>query len=165
MVVNRMDCIIVSKYAPLVFPVGLHALPATDYMKYFPIYNGEWDVITEEHLVSFYSFVNKFNIDYADVWMRLFVQSLDGEVHKWFQDLPQSSITNIYALYESFINQWGDRRYYLYYITEFGVLKRKNGVSISDFTKIFNKMYDTIPDKIKPTKASTNITYANAFDS
>jgi hypothetical protein len=153
-----------SRYAPLVLPVGLHALPATDYMKYLPIYNGEGDVTVEEHLVAFYSFADNFNIDYADVWMRLFVQSLDGEVRKWFRGLPPASIADIEVLDETFIKQWGDRRDYLYYITEFGALKRKNGESISDFTKRFNKMYGRIPDEIKPTEASTKITYANAFD-
>jgi hypothetical protein len=164
MAVNRMDAIIVARYAPLVLPVGLHALLATDYMKYFPRYNGEGDVTAEEHLVAFYNFVDNFNIDYADVWMRLFVQSLDGEVRKWFRDLPPTSITDIDALDEAFIKQWGDRRDYLYYITEFGALKRKNGESISDFSKRFNKMYGRIPDEIKPTEASAKLTYANAFD-
>ena len=78
MVVNRMDAIIVSRYAPLIFLVGLHALPAIYYIKYFPIYNGEGDATSEEHLVAFYSFADNFNIDYADVWMRLFVQNLNG---------------------------------------------------------------------------------------
>jgi hypothetical protein len=78
--------------------------------------------------------------------------------------LPPASIADIDVLDESFINKWGDRRDYLYYITEFGALKRKNGESISDFTKRFNKMYGRIPDEIKPTEASTKITYANAFD-
>jgi hypothetical protein len=68
------------------------------------------------------------------------------------------------VLYEGFIQQWGDRRDYMYCITEFGSLKRNNGESISDFTKRFNKMYGRVPDDIKPTKASTKITYANAFD-
>jgi hypothetical protein len=98
MVVNRMDAIIAATYAPLVLHVGLHALPTTDYMKYFPRYNGERDVIAEEHLVAFYSFVDNFNIDYADVWMRLFVQILDGEVRKWFWGLPPTSIVDIDAL-------------------------------------------------------------------
>jgi hypothetical protein len=155
---------LLARYAPLVFPVGLHALPATDYMKYLPRYNGEGDVTAEEHLVAFYNFADNFNIDYADVWMRLFVQSLDGEVRKWFQGLPPASIADIDALDEAFIKKWGDRRDYLYYITEFGALKRKNGESISDFTKRFNKMYGRIPDEIKPTEASAKITYANAFD-
>jgi hypothetical protein len=164
MVVNRMDVIIAARYAPLVLPVVLHALPTTDYMKYLPRYNGEGEITVEEHLVAFYSFADNFNIDYSDVWMRLFVQSLDGEVRKWFRSLPPASIADIEALYEAFIKKWGDRRDYLYYITEFGALKRKNGESISDFTKRFNKMYGRIPDEIKPTEASTKITYANAFD-
>jgi hypothetical protein len=89
---------------------------------------------------------------------------LDGEVRKWFRGLPPASIAYIEALYETFIKQWGDRRDYLYYIIEFGALKRKSGKSISDFTKRFNKMYCRIPDEIKPTKASAKITYANSFD-
>jgi hypothetical protein len=65
---------------------------------------------------------------------------------------------------EAFIKQWGYRRDYLYYITDFGALKRKNSESISGFTKRFNKMYRRIPDEIKPNKSSAKITYANAFD-
>jgi hypothetical protein len=83
MVINKMDAIIDSIYVPLVFSVGLHALPVTDYMKYLPRYNGEGNVTAEEHLVAFYSFAYNFNIDYVDVWMKLFVQSLNGEVRKW----------------------------------------------------------------------------------
>jgi hypothetical protein len=164
MVFNRMDVIIVARYETLVIPVVLHALTTTDYMKYLPRYNGEDEITVEEHLVSFYSFADNFNIDYSDVWIRLFVQHLDGEVRKWFRSLPPASIADIEALYEAFIKKWGDRRDYLYYITEFGSLKRKNGESISDFTKRFNKIYGTIPDEIKPTEASSKITYANAFD-
>jgi hypothetical protein len=62
------------------------------------------------------------------------------------------------------LRQWGDKKYYLYYITEFGALKRKNGESVSYFTKRFNKMYSKIPTEIKPTETSAKITFANAFD-
>jgi hypothetical protein len=161
--VNMMDAIIATKCAPLVFPVGLHALPVIDYMKYLPRYNGEGDVINEEYLVSFYSFAYNFNIDYADVWMRLFVQSLDGEIRKWLWGLPPASIAGVEALDEAFITQWGDRRDYLYCIIEFRALKRKNGESILNFTKRFNNMYCRILYEIKPTESSSKITYANAF--
>jgi len=60
-------------------------------------------------------------------------------------------IDNIDALDDTFLRHWGDKKYYLYYITEFGDLKTKQGESISDFTKRFNKMYSKIPDEIKPT--------------
>jgi hypothetical protein len=52
----------------------------------------------------------------------------------------------------------------LYYITEFGNLRRENGEPVSDFTKRFNKMFGKIPAEIKPTDASTKITYSSAFD-
>ena len=47
---------------------------------------------------------------------------------------------------------------------EFGSLKRKEGESVSDFSKRFNKMYNKIPAEIKPSEASAKITYASAFD-
>jgi hypothetical protein len=68
------------------------------------------------------------------------------------------------VLDEAFIKQSGDGRDYLYYITDFGALKRKNGESIFYFTKRFNNMYGRIPYEIKPTEASTKITYAISFD-
>jgi hypothetical protein len=52
----------------------------------------------------------------------------------------------------------------MYYITEFGSLKRKEGESIFDFSKRFNNMYNKIPAEINPTEPSAKITYASAFD-
>jgi hypothetical protein len=49
-------------------------------------------------------------------------------------------------------------------MTEFGSLKRKEGESVFDFSKRFNKMYNKILTKIKPFETSAKITHANAFD-
>jgi hypothetical protein len=68
-----MEVIITTRYAPLVLPYNLNSFPTGDYMKYFPRYNGEGEVTVEEYLVAFYSFVDNFNIEHEDVWMRLFV--------------------------------------------------------------------------------------------
>jgi hypothetical protein len=40
---------------------------------------GEGDMTAEEHLASFYRFVEIQVIENEDVWMRVFVQSLDGD--------------------------------------------------------------------------------------
>jgi len=96
--------------------------------------------------------------------MRVFVQSLDGEVRKWFRGLTLGSIVGIEALYDVFLRQWGDKKYFMYYITNFGSLKRKEGEYFSYFSKRFNKMYNKIPVEIKPTEAFAKITYASAFD-
>ena len=95
--------------------------------------------------------------------MRVFVQSLDGEVRKWFRGLAPGSIAGIESLDSAFLRKWGDRKDFMYYMTEIGSLKKMEGESISDFSKRFNKMYNKIPAKIKPSEASAKISYASAF--
>jgi hypothetical protein len=159
-----MDAIVAARYAPLVLPQPMNSLPTRDYLKYMPKFTGEEDITIEEHLVSFYSYVDNLNIENEDVWMRVFVQSLDGEAMKWFRGLTPGSIVGIEALDDVFLRKWGDKNDFMYYITEFGSLKRKEGESVSDFSKRFNKMYNKIPIEIKPTEASSKINYASAFD-
>ena len=65
----------------------------------------------------------------------IFFQSLDGEVRKWFRELPPNSIDGIDTLEEVFMRQWGDTKDYLYYITEFGSLKRKKDEAMGYFSK------------------------------
>ena len=83
--------------------------------------------------------------------MRMFVQSLDGDVRKWFRELPANSITIIEELHDLFMRQWRDTKDHTYYITEFGSLRRKKDETIADFSKRFNKMYGSISAEIKPS--------------
>jgi hypothetical protein len=78
--------------------------------------------------------------------------------------LTPGSIAGIEALDDVLLRQWGDKKDFMYYITEFGSLKRNEGDYVFDFSKIFNKMYNKIPIEINPTEASAKITYASAFD-
>jgi hypothetical protein len=149
---NRMDAIVAARYTPLVLPQPLSALPADGYLKQLPKFTGEGDITAEEHLAAFYSYADNYVIVIEDVWMRIFVHSLDGEARKWFRDFPPGSIDGIEALDEAFLKNWGDRKDFLYYITEFGSLKKGEGESVSDFSKRFNIMYNKIPTEIKPTK-------------
>jgi hypothetical protein len=96
--------------------------------------------------------------------MRVFVQILDGEVRKWFRGLVPRSIAGIEALDNAFLRQWGDKKDFMYYMTEFGSLKREEGESVPEFSKRFNKMYNKIPAEIKPSEASAMITYSSTFD-
>jgi hypothetical protein len=78
--------------------------------------------------------------------------------------LTPRSIAGIEVLDDALLRQWGDKKDFMYYITDFGSLKRKEGESISDFSKRFNKMYNKILVEIKPIEASAKITCASAFD-
>jgi hypothetical protein len=161
---NRMDSIVAARYSPLILPQPVNPLPTGDYLKYMPKFTREEDITTEENLVDFYSYADNLNIENEDVWMRVFVQSLDGEVRKWFRRLAPRSIVGIEALDSAFLRQWGDKKDFMYYMTEFGYLKKMEGESVSDFSKRFNKMYNKIPAEINPTEASAKISYASAFN-
>jgi ribonuclease HI len=161
---TRMEQILANRYAPLVLPNPLSAMPTGDYQKYMPKFTGAGEYTAEEHIEAFYAYAENINISEEDVWTRVFVQSLDGQARKWFKELPANSITGIEQLDAAFLKHWGERRDLLYYITEFGNLKRGDGESVSDFIKRFNKMFGKIPAEIKPSDASAKITFSAAFD-
>jgi len=159
-----MERIIAARYGPLVLPVPLNAMLAREYQKYMPKFTSTEGVTTEENFESFYSYVDNLDINEDDVWIRVFVQSLDGEARKWFRELTPRSIADIEALDDVFLKHWGDKKDLLYYHTEFGNLQMENGELMSDFNKRFNRMYSRIPAKVKPTPTSTKLTYANALN-
>jgi len=161
---TRIERIVATKYGPLVLPVPLNPMPVGECQKYMPKFIGTEGVTVEENLEAFYSCVDNLDIRENDVWMRVFIQSLDGEARKGFRELPQRSITDFEALDDAFLKQWGDKKDFLYYHTEFGNLKRENGESILDFNKRFNRLYSKIIAEVKPNPTSAKITYANAFD-
>jgi hypothetical protein len=161
---TRMKKILANRYAPLVLPNPLSAMPTGDYQKYMPKFIGAGEYTAEEHIEVFYAYAENINISEEDVWTRVFVQSLDGQACKWFKELPANSITGIEQLDEAFLKYWGERRDLLYYMSEFGNLKRGDEESVSDFIKRFNKMFGKIPAKIKPSDASEKITFSVAFD-
>jgi len=148
---TEIERIIATRYGPLVLLVPLNAMPVGDYQKYMPKFTSAEGVSAKEHLESFYSYADNLDINEDDVWMRFFVQSLDGEARKWFRELTPRSIADIEALDDVFLKHWGDKKDLLYYHTEFGNLQRKNGELLFDFNKRFNHMYRRIPYEVKPT--------------
>jgi hypothetical protein len=157
---TKMEAIIAARYAPLLLPQPLNSLPVDDYLKQLPKFTGEGDIATKEHLEAFYNFTGDHGIMHADVWMGIFIHSLEGEARKWFRALPPGSIDGIEALDNALLRQWRDKKDFMYYMAEFGSLKRKEGEFVSNFSKRFNK----IPDEINPSEASAKITCASAFD-
>jgi hypothetical protein len=45
-------------------------------------------------------------VDEADVQMRLFAQSLTGEVKKWFKTLRAATIIDITIFHQNFLDRW-----------------------------------------------------------
>ena len=58
------------------------------------MFDGEGDITAKQHVAKFEDFVDLEEVDYADVKMRLFAQSLSGGAKKWFKDFLDGSIMN-----------------------------------------------------------------------
>jgi hypothetical protein len=74
------------------------------------------------------------------------------------------SIRTYNTLEDAFLRQWGERKYHLYYLTEFGSLKKKNSETVMEFILRFNKLYNKIPAAVKPSEPSAKVTFAGAFE-
>ena len=59
------------------------------------------------------------------------------------------------------MKHWGDRKDYVYYLIEFGTLKKNADESLANFTKRFNTIYQKIPEEIKHTETSAMINFVN----
>ena len=94
-----------------------------EYLKLLPRFTREDEINAEKHLPVFCNFAENMNVEHLDVVMRLFVQSLDGEVRKWFKGLPNDSINTWEELENKFTQIWGEKRDHGYSLTEFNQSK------------------------------------------
>lgn len=119
----------------------------------------------EDHLAFFLNFADNMNVEEEDVYMKLFVYPLDGEVHTWFRQLPIGCITSCVLLDDTFLMQLGEKNDHLYCWTKFYAIKRENGEVVSQFIKRFNKIYNKVPSEINPSPAKTMAYFVTNFGS
>jgi hypothetical protein len=141
--------IMVARYAPLVLAAPLHNMPQ-DYQTMIPQFDGTGSLNAQQHVDKMNDFFDLQEVDEEDVQMRLFAQSLTGDVKKWFKALPSTSIVDIVAFHQSFLNIWEVKKNPLQILSEYGSIKRNQGESVQDYFTCFNNIYNKIPTKIKP---------------
>jgi hypothetical protein len=103
-------------------------------------------------------------VDEADVQMRLFAQSLTGEVKKWFKTLRVASITDIVSFHRSFLDRWEVKKNPLQILSEYENIIRNQGETVHDYCTRFNNLYNAIPTDIKPPQGLALIKFPDGFD-
>lgn len=58
----------------------------------------------------------------------------------------------------------GEKRDHGYILTKFNAFKKKHNEDVSKFIKRFNKLYNSLPAEIKPTKVSAKFVFNGAFE-
>ena len=77
-----------------------------DYQSKIPHFTGKESAIAQHHVDRMEDAFDYMEIDDEIVKMRIFAQSLGGEVKKWFKGLPPNSIHDLPSLHKTFINKW-----------------------------------------------------------
>ncbi len=152
-----------TRYAPLVLPVVLHDLPSK-YSARIPTWGSDEEITAKEHVDKFNDSVDREELDDEDVKLRLFAQTFIGEVRKWFKALTPRSIRNWVEFEDNFLRKWGNRTNPIQALTEYKNLRRASDETVQNFSKRFNKVFNSIPARLKPLEALAQMRYGKAFD-
>ena len=102
-------------------------------------------------------------MEHLDVFLRMFVQSLDGEARKWFKTLGDRSITTWEGMEDTFLRKWGEKKDHGHCLTEFNTLRKRHNKGVSEFIKRFNKLYLSLPADMKPHQTAAKVVFVAAF--
>jgi hypothetical protein len=152
-----------TRYAPLVLAAPLHAMPQ-DYQTRLPQFDATGAVNAQQHVDKMNDYLDLQEVDEVDVQMRLFAQSLTGDVKKWFKALPAASIPDLVAFQRSFLDRWEVKKNPLQILSEYENIKRNQGESVQDYCTCFNNLYNAIPTEIKPPQGLALIKFPDGFD-
>jgi hypothetical protein len=92
------------------------------------------------------------NIQHEDVFMRMFTQSLEGEVIRWFRNLAVDSISSWTDFHDLFLHKWAERKSHHQYLTKFYTIRRRNDEIVTNFNRRFENSYHNFPVEIHPSK-------------
>lgn len=104
-------------------------------------------------------------VDHEDVKLRLFPQSLYGEVKKWFRTHPYGNINTFQQFEEDFLRRWEDRKNPLQVLTRYNNLKISSDESMQGFSTTFMQVYNSNLAQVKPPPRASEIHYVDVFDS
>jgi hypothetical protein len=156
--------VMAAKFAPLTFLAQLHDLPQ-NYNQRIKLYSVEGNASTQKHLDWFNDFFDLEEVDHEDAKMRLFPQSLSGEVRKWFKALQAVSIHDFASFETFFLAIWGDKKNPLRLLTQYNNIKISPDETVQDLSARFMKFYNSILTEVKPPPGATQLQYVGSFDS
>ena len=123
------------------------------------------DFSTQQHLVGITDFCDSEEIDHEDVRMRVFAQSLHGEVKEWFRGFPAGSIHNFQEFKTIFLGKWERKKNSLHLLTQYSNLRRGPNESVKEFSYRFKKTYNAIRADVKSPPGAAKLHYVDAFSS
>ena len=129
-----------------------------------PQFNATGPLSAQQYVDKMNDYYDLHEVDEADVQMRLFAQSLTGDVKKWYKGLRAASILDLTAFQRSFLDRWEVKKNPLQILSEYESIKRNQGETVQDYCTHFNNLYNAIPAEIKPPQGLALIKFPDGFD-
>jgi hypothetical protein len=137
--------------------------PLPKFKEHIPRLSGNNIVTTNEHLVEFSNACHNIGANDNDTFMHLYINSLEGKVAADFFDLPPNIISTWEDLFYWFKSTYGKSKSLVEQLREYNNIAYKDGDTIKSFNLRFTKLYNQIPELIRPQNQSTFMHYYNAL--
>lgn len=135
-----------------------------DYQPRIPQFDGTGPISAHQHVDRMNDSFDLQELDKESVKIRLFSQSLIGQVRKWFKELPVDSINDFPGFHQTFLTRWEIKKNPLHILSEYEIIRRGPGESVKDYCTRFNSVYNTILANIKPPQGLSLIKFLDGFE-
>jgi hypothetical protein len=100
------------------------------------------------HMDNFWAFfqLHPISDDAEDLAMKIFSATLHGNARKWYDDLPNASITSMDQLEKTFLDKWGIKLEDIHMlIKRLEYMKQTKNETANEFHTRFEKLLQQIP--------------------
>jgi hypothetical protein len=149
--------------SPLNLAPTTHPLPK--FKEHLPRFSRSNTVTTNEYLVGFSNACHNIGANENDTCMCLFVNSLEGKVASDFFDLLPKITSTWEELVYWFKSTYGKSKSPTEQLREYNKISYKDGETIKSFNLCFTKLYNQIPELIRPLNQASFMHYYNALPS
>jgi hypothetical protein len=121
--------------------------------RWLPRFTGSDGERADFHMNDFYSYfgLHPVDDDAEDVVMKLFPTTLHGNAKKWYDNLPDASITTMEQLEETFLEKWGIQLEDISVLLKrFEHIKQTENETLRDFQSRFEGTLCQIPRSHRP---------------
>jgi hypothetical protein len=118
------------------------------YENWLPGFTSNDEVIVEHHMDNFLAFfqLNPISDDAEDLAMELFSAILHGNARKWYNSLPDASITSMDQLEETFHKKWNIKIEYIHIMVKIiEYMKQNKSNTVKEFHTRFENLLQKIP--------------------
>jgi hypothetical protein len=130
--------------------LALVTRPLEKFKEHLPRFSGNNTVSTNKHLVAFSNACHNIRANDNDTCMHFFVNSLEGKAVVDLFDLPPKILSTWEELIYWFRSSYGKSKSHAEKLREYNNVTYKDGETIKCFNLCFTKLYNQIPELIRP---------------